>query len=121
MGSDKRNVGSPFSKNEKKKKYFKYIVLELINYHGHTKDEAQLIAEGMIRYLEAKVHNGDNINLGFMSIRKFLKKSQQICDNLRPEKNQVYLIPERIAWKVNIFRSWQLNYKPSWSILRRKK
>lgn len=75
---------------------------------------AKEVAMAVLSVFEEQLYWGKGIDLGFMSIDAKIKKPSTVRSNLSHSRG-VYLIGERISWKIRFSPAWVKRRKPVWA------
>lgn len=78
-------------------------------------DVAKSTADTLISFLSKKIHSGERLNLGFVSVIPKKKKATVVKSHLRRLKKSVFYMGDQVRWVVAVSKAWQNETKPDWS------
>jgi hypothetical protein len=104
-----------FPDSEYRRVYMRKLVDDLRAVCGLGGKEARDTARHMIQLLEAKLHAGEEVDLGFLKIQPRKVKPAEIRFNLDPTNPDRHFLGEGVRWRVHFIKSWLKNSRPPWS------
>jgi len=82
---------------------------------GLSGKEARKVAKHMVQVLEAKIHAGEEVDLGFIKLQPRTVKPAEIRFNLDQNSTDRHFLGERVRWKIHFIKSWLVSNRPTWS------
>lgn len=97
---------------EFQRKYMRQLVLSIMKVSNANKQEAKMIATGMVLFFKEHTQEGRDIDLGFLKIEAKQTKPRELKNNLNGQR---YFRGESIRWKLLFRDKWLKEACPAWN------
>lgn len=92
----------------------KSLLADVISVCNISRDEGKVVIKNMLMYVETKIWDGEDLDLGVFRLKQVKKSPIQINSKLKTAKGN-YFIGERLKWKLTVSKGWEKRTKPPWS------
>lgn len=102
-------------RSEYRRVYLRRLIRDVETTLRVTPKQAREIATGLVVFLKAKVHKGEEVDLGFLLLKLKTTKPREFKFNLNGTNNGRYFKGESAKWAVSVRGGWVRKAKPAWA------